>query len=322
MGLSSEERRSGIFNAIRGIVDRARNLSNDPGYENVRIKKLAEQLWPAFLGNQCNGIHWLIGSSAGNSVKGENYTPWDTSIAAHIEGVIAQTEVDECGVTHCFDPLLTFLNIPGLLKNSHRRVMEIFICTEDLAYYLRRYTDGFLKSYKQLSDLCARIQGECFSVFADNQEFAYAYLGTQICDVVYHSFYFVDGMDTVTQFLIDSNLHHDIGCSIRDCEVPLKRLTEMHTELRRIKHSSRCSYKNQVRRLLIALELAGRHFHYGHQHVALTDLLKKAEWPKEDLGRVEAALLKFCQERKEDKKEFVDELFYANYGDIKYEESE
>lgn len=51
MGLSNEERRNGTFWAIRRITECARELpANEELY--AKIKEFAEDLWPAYLGNQ------------------------------------------------------------------------------------------------------------------------------------------------------------------------------------------------------------------------------------------------------------------------------
>lgn len=321
MGLSNEERRNGTFWAIRRITECARELpANEELY--AKIKEFAEELWPAYLGNQQNGMHWFMGSSASNDVIGKNYTPWDTAVAESIEKSLKREEDDFPRNTD-FDPFQGFLDIEGLLREPHRTVYKLFSWTEQLVYYLRRYDDEFLRRYPRLSDLCAKIQGECFACFEAEEAFARAYLAHQICEVLYSDNCPKEKRDEVTQFLYEENFQHDFDSTIHNDEIPLKRLTEIHTELLRIKHDNRRLYKNRVRRMLFALELAGQHYHYAHQHKKLREHLKTAAWKRADVVLIDAALAKFCHEKKEKsyKDDYIEALFYNRGSDnMKYEE--
>lgn len=262
-----------------------------------------------------------MGSSASNDVIGKNYTPWDTAVAESIEKSLKREEDDFPRNTD-FDPFQGFLDIEGLLEEPHRTVYKLFAWTEQLVYYLRRYEDEFLRRYPRLSDLCAKIQGECFACFEADAAFARAYLAHQICEVLYADNCPKEQRDEVTRIFYDEHFHHDFGSTIRNDEIPLKRLTEIHTALLRIKRDNRRTYKNRVRRMLFALELAGQHYHYAHQHKKLREHLKTAAWKRVDLARVNSALLTFCQERKEEREErYIQSLFYnRDFDKQKYEE--
>jgi len=310
--LSNEERRSGIFWAIRRVVECARGLPAQELY--AKIKEFAEDLWPAYLGNQRNGSHWILGSSASNDVVGKNYTPWDTAVAENIEKSL-KTDANDFPGNDDFDPFQGFLDIEGLLEEPHHTVYKLFAWTEQLVYYLRRYEDEFLRRYPKLSDLCAKIHGECFTCFEAEEAFARAYLVHQICKVLYSDNCPKEKRDEVTQFLYEKHFHHNFGSTVHSSGITLKRLTEIHTELLRIKRDNRQLYKNCVRRMLFALELAGGHFCYAHQHKELREHLETAAWKRVDLACVEEALVKFCQEKKENYEEdYIEALFYN--GDL------
>lgn len=321
MGLSNEERKSGLFWAIRRIVEKAREL---PEYEAeyAHIKSFAEDLWPAYLDGETNGMHWFLGSSATNAVEGENNTSWDTAIADHIEKACKEETEDLFRIIG-FDPFEGFLDIPGLLNEPHKSVYLLFTWTEQLTYYLRRYEDSVLRQYSGLSSLVSRIQGECFSCFADEDCFAYAYTADRVCRILYWDLWPEDKRGHTTKWLMKKHVHHEIGSMIRNKEVPLKRLLAIHTDLTRIRPENRGTRRNEIRRLLFAIELAGSHMHYAHQHKGLMKYLKdECKWTSKELGQVSAALAKFCQEKKEKtwKREYIEELFYADPGMMKYEE--
>lgn len=315
MGLSNAERRSGIFWAIRRVVENARGL---PEHKNdyTKIKEFAEQLWPAYLGVQQNSTHWLWGSSATNDIIGENYTPWDAGVGEQLCNC-KEPESESPD----FDPFREFLSIKGFLEGPPRAVYTLFQWTEQLVYYLRRYRDAFLRRYLPLSDLCAKIQGECFSQFVDKACYARAYLAHQICEVLYHSLWWREKRDEVVQILLDENFHHNFNNTIRNGEIGLKRLAEIHTALKRIRYADLDKHENRVRRMLFALELAGQYYHYAHQHQKLRAWLKAAAWKTADLAQVDAALLAFCKEKKGSvEKDYVEALFYnKDYDEQQYE---
>lgn len=323
MGLSNNERRSGIFWSIRRIIENSRELPEETSYENKlayqKIKELAEELWPAYLGNQSNSIHWLAGSSASNVVSGKNNTPWDMSVAVHIENALSTGEDpfhnDE------FDPFKGYLDIEGLLVAPFQKVYRIFAWTEQLTYYLRRYDDAFLKNFSWLSNLCAKIQGECFTVFVEEEGYARAYLGNAIAEILYHRLWPKEKRDTVTVFLREDNIHHYIGSAIREGDLNLARLIQMHSALMRTRFEDRSLQCNQLRRMLFALELAGHHFFYKHQHDKLRKCLKEAKWKKKDLREVEKILENHCQEKKHETRDddYIDALFYSD--NPKYEKA-
>lgn len=315
MGLSAGERRGGIFYAIKNILEHSNELD-----EQHPVRKLTEELWPAFLGDTANPAHWVLGSSAGNVVNGKCRTAWDTAIATTLEERLRKDTFPKRKREE-FDPFEYFLSIPGLLELEESAVFEVFAWTEQLAYYLRRYRDDFLKRYRRLSDLIAKIQGTCFVRFSVGTRYAKAYLANRIFEKLYGNLYAPE-RDVVTQILLEQHMHHNFRSALHNDEVTLERLAEMHTELTRTKELR--SSKGQRRRILIALEIAGSHFHYAHEQKILLESLKNEKW--KNLEEIKKSLKKFCQKKepsgRPDNEDLHDALFYVPYDEREYEERE
>lgn len=300
MGLSNEERRSGIFWAIRRMVENARKLpENDNRY--TKLRELAEQLWPAYLGPQNNAMHWILGSSASNVVSGNNYTPWDTGVGEQIESAARQPQEAPSD-----DPELCYLSIKSLLPEPQTYVYEVFSWSEQLVYYLRRYNDDFLRRYSKLSEVCSRIQGECFPKFSDDPAYARAYLASRICYQVYASNGVAPTVLREKATHYKSEIHDIFG-------VQLERLVEMHTEI--VKARRLPKRKRHVTELLVVLEIVGRHYCRECEHADLIQRLRVAKWGQQEIAQVQAALKKFCVEKEletdyDEDKDADGELFY------------
>lgn len=211
MGLSDQERRGHIAFAIKQMVKRAEGLSHSRTPGVGLVKQLCQQLWFEFLGHQSNGLHWIFGSSAVNQISSEGNSLWGIALAEHFQAARKEDDWWEKSISERskeywemeteerikhLDPLQerreeAAVEISSLLKHLGQedsegdeleRVFMIYADSETLVYALRRYRDQFLKDLAGLDSLVARIQGACFEVFSEKQEFAYCYLVNQILE--------------------------------------------------------------------------------------------------------------------------------------------
>jgi len=329
MGLSDEERIEGICYSIRAITKLGKELeeqqSRSYGFHDYEeLCRLIKRLWPAAVGSESNGMHWIMGSSASNTVSWETNTPWGVAIKSHIEAGARELSRDgddffDPDRDKEFDPFDGFLSIGGLLPAPHNKVYDIYGWIEQLIYYLRRYKDQFAKNLSGLSDLVARIQGECFAMFTSEDIYGKAYLLNKIAEAVYIRFQ--QDEDVVKKWFKKQNMHHDISLPMSEpYRFPMKDLVRIH--LRIVK--ARVQYKKKGKkraydmcRILTTLELSDRRYQYDHQHRELLKMLQEDGWAKKRIKKIEKALQK-CKESKEkydqdQRKSFDsdgDEIFY------------
>ena len=287
MGLSNEERVNGLFHAIDALVKIANQLKErvkDNGYEHP--KKLIgyiNQLWYAFLGKSSNSAHWILGSSASNTVTWGSSSPWGLAITYHCDGVLSDedsldTVLEKQGKKNSkneFDAFEGFLDIPGLLGSAggpHRQIYDIFAWSEQLIYYLRRYEDELLTDMKYLSKTVSDIQGECFHLFKQSDVYAKAYILNILTKKLYGSLYpyQVEKWDPLVKHLDGACVHHDLSLMMGSGG-DLKTLAQIHVKMQ---HAEKEKKMTLMLRTEVMLELAGRRYHYDHHFKSLEELLK------------------------------------------------
>lgn len=121
MSMSDEERVEGIMFAIKHMVQAKHEFVENQNWVRFgtnRIIGLVEKAWSAFLGQESNGAHWILGSSATREVNAETCTPWGVAIKSHCERLLSK----ESGIIKDGDDVFNafngFLDIKGLLHNS------------------------------------------------------------------------------------------------------------------------------------------------------------------------------------------------------------
>ena len=283
MGLSDQERLEKIYWAIHHMVKLGHEIRQDPDASNCVgcVIEKVEQLWPAFIGGQSNSAHWILGSSASNAVTAPN-SVWSTSILNHLEDsrqleqkLKEEEEIKKTGQAPYEAPFDAFdngfLDIAGLLGQCHyrgkfnRHLYELFGWSEQLAYALRRYDDELLKSFQSLSDVLARLQGELFGFFSANNDFAKAYVLNQVLDHLYRDKDF-------QKLAYKQHWHHDLSRpmrSNRDDSVSLEKVREWH--YRAVVNSKKQTTEDKI---LLALEIMGRHYHYQHNYNDMVSVLQ------------------------------------------------
>lgn len=315
MGLSDTERRERIFWGISQLLEEAREVEpRDTYIKTKRLKDLCEELWHAFLGNSANGAHWILGSETDNPIVGNASSPWDAAVGSALEDL--RRSQKENPLDNLPSLPIDFLKIQDFLTGNFQHVYMVYKWTEQIVYVLRRYKDDFLNDLQELSKIISKIQGECFSIFANCTVYMRAYLAHNICKKL-----FLFDNDVVSEVLAQELVHHNIVSKVRNYSgkhtLTNLRLMQIHTELCRIRKEDLSKHKNQLSRMLFALEIAGSGFHYEHQHEAILARLRTAQWPDKSISRVKSHLKKFCQKEKEIKKgffdEYVDELFYEDF---------
>ena len=292
MGLSNGERLGGLYAVADRLYLAGAELKRlVGGHEDshclygenlelaVRIAAECEAVWTMMLGAQSNSIHWLFGSSSGNTLRHEDGSPWGRALASQVEDYKAaqrDSEESSFGVdAHkefcAFDAMLS---IHGLLSGSRRElafIFDIYGVTETAIYYLRRYRDAFMAGYPELDRAISTIQGLCHGIFRRNEEFLRAYLVHATAVVIYGSehYQFSQDQDPAVRWLADEHIHHDLPWAMdRDCG--LERVVKTHKWLvGAYIAAGRDSSAILLERICAALMLAGPRFHYQHKHQQL-----------------------------------------------------
>lgn len=307
MGLSNEERLSGIYYSIDSMVDIVDSLKEyHEGYEfSKKLAGFVDQLWHAFLGKNHNGAHWVLGSSAGNAVTWGTASAWGIAAINHHTQKVLNTEEDPFKKSDDFDPFEHFLGLPGLLHQAgcqYKAIYEIFGWTEQAIYYLRRYDDELLKGLEPLSKLISDIQGECFKLFKRQDYYARAYILNILCKMIYGKDYPYqkEKWDAFTKFLISACGHHDLNRLMTEGE--LKALAELHVKMHRLEKDNKLTVMNRVEAFLI---LAGHKFHYDHVYKKLTADLKGLVTAK-DVNKLQTLFNKCKADREKKEKDSID----------------
>lgn len=278
MGLSNEERISGIYYAINNMVEIADDIRREKEAFNFpkKLMGLVDQLWHAFLGGTRNSAHWILGSSATNRVTWGSASPWGIAAINHHTDKLLEEEniLDQMEKDKPFDAFEGFLDISGLLNQVNKIygvIYDLYSWSEQVVYYLRRYEDEFLSRYTDLSKVISDIQGECFHLFKDSDVYSRAYILNNICKFLYGKFYPYreEEWDSFTKFLSKNCGHHDLSRMMR--EGNLKTLAEIHIKLHKADRIKKLTIMDKAEAFLI---LTGRRFHYDHKFVEMMKILK------------------------------------------------
>jgi len=272
MGLSNEERSAKIAFACRELYNTADAFKNSDDYDKfATLRDLCKNVWFAACGSTSNSLHWLLGSSASNTITKPDGL-WPIAVITKLDEVrrsedsfqaAIDKELDE------FDPLdmLTVERLLGQEDFNGRELaatFKIFSWTEQLVYALRRYDDEFLDAHEQLSKLAAEISGVCFDIFSrfDNV-FARAYLINEICKKLYRNKKFAEIADKQCW-------HHDLSKAMRE-RVELAVLLKYHKNILRNKKKLKT---NELHLFLdVAFKLMGTSYSYEHNWTVLEKYL-------------------------------------------------
>jgi hypothetical protein len=283
MGLSNEERLSGLFYDINQMVclgNQLKDHSEDYGYPETLVSFVGD-LWDAFLGQNHNAAHWIIGSSASNPVTWGTVSSWGIAINHHCHGLMKEDSLEPEKVD--FDAFDGFLDITGLLgqvRGPYKQIYEIYAYSEQAVYHLRRYEDPLLKSLSRLSKVISDIQGDCFNLFKDEDVYARAYILSNITKKLYDPLYPYqkDKWDPLTVFMDKNAIHHNLSRIIQPRDGDLKALAELDIKLHRIEKKGKLSIIDRAETMLI---LAGRRFHYDRIFKDLITAIKKSVTTKD-----------------------------------------
>lgn len=243
MGLSDQERNEKLYWACHNLTERDRNLPAEVALLDLRpLRTAIGQLWPAFLRHNSRTTHWLLGSSATNTVT-EADSPWSAALLGHFQ----KAQQDESKLKgDDFDPFDGLLNIEGLLTHSHLRgtadVWAIFAWSEEATYALRRYDDSYLEKHRELDNALSIVQGVCYGVFQADEIFACAYLLNQILVKLYQD-------KDLAKVFTEGYWHHALSRPITDHD-PLRTVMKWDRAL--------IEAKTPQDRIQIAIEIVGR----------------------------------------------------------------
>jgi hypothetical protein len=283
MGLSSEERYSYICHSIDRIVEEAKEIKGREGFniseDDNELLQMIDMLWPTFLGHKGNGLFWIFGGATESNVMAEN-SPVGIAFTSHVpeqpNDLISevQKEYNSKAV------ISSMLEMSVLIDDfPHNHILRIFSDIEQIEYALFRYDDDFVEQYDQLGILVRQIQGWFFHEFKDNGIYSKTWMVKHLVDKCYISY----ADDMVTKWFEDNNMHHDMRVR-RDLS-----FDELFHLYRKHQFSKGLSLGE---RLSIILFLAGRRFHYPHQHA---DLIKRIQEHNKQ-KRVEKIDIKLIQE--------------------------
>lgn len=315
MGLSDRERTGKILYCVREINEKAEALKDAPvSYGNEKkIKRLitfCDNLWPSLVGSESNSIHWLLGSSSHNMVVDSNEDLWSVAVCSSLpqvrEGVVTNDELPD---SDGFNPLKSCLDLPSLLyeaeKPDLKYVCKVYELVEGIIYALRRYNDDYLKAKKAFSDLIANIQGTCFSILYKNSDFADCYIVQEICKILYKDHYrFKEEAtykDVVDEWLHSDSMHHYLTRVVGRSGESTEWLIKQHLLLL---GSEGVELKRN--RVLVAIRMAGRRYHYDHQHKKMFEILGKDKDFKNKIFIAKAKKeIEACKKAKVDDEEFT-----------------
>jgi len=273
MSLSDQERRTNIYWAINRAMGNSAELAALKSF--ARLQELCDQLWFSFLGRHSNGAHWFFGSSAVNRIEEPN-SPWAVALIDHFEKDRAKKD------THQEDPNQTnpdnddddkdhFISITNMLRkaepNALAAVYMIYAETENIIYALRRYRDDFLANYPALDKLVADIQGQCFTIFTQYDEFAKAYLMNQIMvNFIYAR------NSPIRRIAVYQCWHHNISRPMQ--HATLRQVREWHLALTKD--------PNPTNMITITLEMMGPSYHHEQELKDLIRIANQQEIPLDE----------------------------------------
>jgi hypothetical protein len=317
MGLSDEERLSGVYYAIDSMMEIVKNLNyhkEEYDYPHTLINYVKE-MWHAFIGKDSNGIHWVIGSSSSNEVT--HYSPSIWGVAAinhHTDKVLKESKgpleefvKDNKNFFNAFDG---FLDISGLLKSDGHfksAIYDIYGWTEQVIYYLRRYDDKFLKEHEALSKVVSNVQGECFNLFKHDNVYARAYILNKICKFIYTDKYPYrsKNYDMFTRFLVKEHCQHHFTTPMHEHDI--KPLAEIHVRLHRADKEKKLT---AMMRAEAFLQVAGSSFHHDH---LFNNLVKALNLKGLDLIKFKMLFIE-CKNKHEKKEKDSHERYRDDHG--------
>jgi hypothetical protein len=287
MGLSNEERTSNIYEVIRQIKDCLDTTGiKIPSHQRAdfkAIRKEADKLWYAFIGHHRHSGFWIFGGDASNDVVAPN-GPWSAAILRNISD---SRNEDSCRE---YDPVFDGLSVSSLIAQDRegrvcKIVYDVFALSESLSYALRRYDDDFLRELSRLDKVVADLQGACYGFFRKSEAFTKAYVLHRIVAALYG----VDQNDPVRTFFVEEHIHHDLSRPMVDSD-----LAEiMEWDAWRLQREM-----TPENRLVLALRIAGRRFHYEHK---FKDMVRRLDGfdPKPRLEVLEAEFAACCEAHKQ-----------------------
>lgn len=310
MGLSNEERYAKVVHSVCHITDLSEELKER---DVQKLKKLVERLWYEFLKRDSDGLFWICGSDLSNDhLKGGllgvafcYHVKHDTTMAFGNKIVRKEDKYYDY-----YKILSDFFDMDRLLNAEKRAVLLIHVHTQNISYALCRYRDEFLKQYEDLNFVIRTIQGECFKLFKEDREYAYAWMLHHLCDKIYTQ----EEKDIVNQWWTkDCNSHHihldfDKYDAVFDAfkKYQFKKMTVQD-------------------RIDVTFMLIGKQYgKYKHQHDKFLEMVaayNKKHKVKINVATIEEAFQKGQEAKKEDKKKPYERSceFTGNYVDHKGE---
>ena len=179
MGLCNTERYERIIYACEKLNNLKYAFKDEFMFE--KFYDLLDQIWPCALKSfEANGL-WLFGTSSMDDKPSGPYNPWEVALKKHFDEERSKHEykidLSEVHILEVDYDLGTFVLYTKCYNNKLlKEVLEVQNWSESCTYGIKRYDDDFAKGFQKLSDLISKIQGECFSVFKENQAYASAFL--------------------------------------------------------------------------------------------------------------------------------------------------
>lgn len=294
MGLSVEERYPIVYDAIAAIMDERPDLDGDTFPNDAlfaRLRAEVDGLWHALLAPSSNTAHWLLGSASDDKVDSTKSNPWSVVVTANVQQMRPHraNEIDlDAEQDRVFDPFKHSLDIDPLIAETDTALaaaVRIYRHSETLIYALRRYHDDAFP--EPLNRAASNIQGICYEIFRGNKTFTKAYLIHRMARMIYSPLYPVgaEDADFITRLVVHHALHHDMTSRMTRVG-GVTDLIEQHRHLASCHEAAIERYGQSTPdlesrygfdRLMAALWLAGRRFHYQHKHEHLLRALNTPE---------------------------------------------
>lgn len=296
MGLSNQERFMKLVHSINRMQKFIPDLKigEKAVYRASNISELISRMWAELLSKNGDGGFWIFGSQMRNQHLDPNNL-FHVAMVGHADEVVAtvREELDKASgwkITKDSDGYddyeyasQFFPSIDDIISHSHfgryyPTIIKILHEIELCQYALNRYDDEFSDSFKGIRDLCAEIQGRCFSIVSSDKVFYEAYL----LDVIFQkiSCGHWDSKDNIVLALCKKfNLHHYWHVKNRN-EFELARLMTIWKNIQNGNPSNE-------EKVIILLTIGGSCFgSYTHLVKELMDCLREWNEKKTSTQRV------------------------------------
>ena len=270
MGLSDEERISGIFNCIHSLNEVI--LYNDI---DDSVKIFIDRINKSALSTDSNSTFWILGGGASNLHKESNPSTPIGEALQHSARMLFPSSLEEMDKSFkakqskvgawFFE--FTPVTICQLLPKNLRVYLNIYNICESFLYFSNRYTDDVSNNWRHVSEVISSLMLECAHILRQDEHLALAWVASRALEMVYPWCSPVED-DPVLRLSAQFYVHHNFSVEQIDSKVfkelcSLRKAWDIEFEKKKSRPVA-CVRK----RLLLLLKLTDSKFlDYSHQIV-------------------------------------------------------